>query len=414
MLLLPAIVWLLAPRRSVARPALKPADSPAVTMTAAPPRAAPRPAPPSPPASASAALDDDAPVTGVVLDPDGKPAPHAFVGCDDRPGVHATSTDDEGRFRLGPEASGCSAVANHPEHVLSDRAPVVAGRDNVLRLNRGGAIEGEVVDDRGAPIASYMLAIESYRGRGGESSPLGLVKAIQDPRGAFAWDNLVPGAYVLTANADGRPPTRSRSIDVEAGRRTHHVRIVLARGATLTGRVTDADSRRPIAGASVSFDALSATGVGGNSFARTDESGAYTLAGAPPGPFSIRVAAEGYTSKIIPGLVTRGADSLKQDAALRLRGDGGPRDELAGVGAVLAPTASGVLFGPLVAGGPAEGAGLRPGDRIRRIDGEDASAMTMSDCVQRLRGIEGSIVDVQVERGGEIINARVVRRVITR
>jgi S1-C subfamily serine protease len=192
------------------------------------------------------------------------------------------------------------------------------------------------------------------------------------------------------------------------------VRIVLARGATLSGRVVDADTKQPLAGATVGFDALTSNGMASGGFARTDESGAYTLEGAPPGPFSIRVAHEGYVNKIIPGLVTRGADALRQDAELRRFVEGGPRDELAGIGAVLAPTPSGVMVGSLVSGGPAESAGMAKGDRIVRIEGVDATAMPLSDCVQRLRGAEGTIVSVQVDRGGKTVELAIRRRIVSR
>ena len=101
---------------------------------------------------------------------------------------------------------------------------------------------------------------------------------------------LVPGKYVLTASADGRPPTRSSSIEVEAGRTTHNVKIVLGKGAALSGKIIDAETRRPIAGAMVSLDAMTQTSANAIHPAKSDETGAYTLDGVPPGPFSIRVA----------------------------------------------------------------------------------------------------------------------------
>jgi protocatechuate 3,4-dioxygenase beta subunit len=413
MLLLPTLAWLLVPRPSGAKaPAF--VEETAVTVEEPPPvQRAERPVRPTATSVPSAEPDDAAPVTGTVLDPDGHPVAGAFVACDDEHVLPATSTDEHGRFRLPPEASGCLAVTTHPSFISSDRVRVTAGRDNVLTLNRGGAIEGEVVDDRGAPVGAYTLAIESYRGASGDA-PFGQVKSIEDARGAFLWDSLPPGAYVLTASADGRPPTRSRSVDVEMSRTTRHVRIVLARGATLSGRVVDADGKQPLAGATVGFDALTSAGMGGGGYARTDESGAYTLEGAPPGPFSIRIAREGYVSKIIPGLVTRGADTLRQDVELRRFVEGGPRDELAGIGAVLAPAANGVMVGSVVSGGPAESAGMMKGDRIVRIDGVDATAMPLSDCIQRLRGAEGSIVSVQVDRGGKTVELTIRRRIVAR
>lgn len=416
MLILPALAWWSSPRPTAAARTTPQHDE---VAAAAPPRAEPAPRPPRlaparPPATGSASPDADAPVLGVVLDPEGKPVAHAFVGCDDRDQALATSTDDEGHFRLAAEASGCFVISHHESGVPSDRVQVFAGRDNVVRINRGGSIEGEVVDERDAPVTGYLLAVESYQGPVKEGAPLGVVKSFADPRGAFTWTGLVPGAYVLTASAEGRPPTRSRSIDVEVGRAAHHVRIVLTRGATLTGRVLDADTRKPLGGATVAFDALTMTGANSIRPARSDEAGAYALEGAPAGLFSIRVTRAGYGSRIVSGLTTRGAAALQQDVELHALGDGGPRDEFAGIGAVLAPSPSGVLIGSLVAAGPAERAGLHPGDRLKRIDGTDASGFAVSDCVQRLRGPEGSVVSVQVDRGGQSVEISIVRRNFSR
>ncbi|MFT3773544.1 MAG: carboxypeptidase regulatory-like domain-containing protein [Minicystis sp.] len=288
----------------------------------------------------------------------------------------------------------------------------MAGRDNVLTLEVGGAIEGDVVDERGQAITSFQLGMESYQGSSNETL-LGQTRSIENPRGTFRWENLSAGTYVLSASTEGRPVGRSRAIEVELSRTTHHVRIVIPRGATLSGRIIDAEDRKPLAGATVAFDALTNSGLGG-AFATADENGNYSLAGAPPGPFSVRASREGYISKIVPGLVTRGADAIHQDIELRRFVEGGPRDELAGIGAVLAPTPAGVVIGPLVPGGPAERAGLRRGDRIMRIDGVDASAMPMTDCVQRLRGADGTIVSVQVAREGKTLDFDVVRRPVAR
>jgi len=333
----------------------------------------------------------------------------------------AAVTDDEGRFRMGAEAAGCMAVARHPDFVGSERVALVAGRTNTLRLQRGGAIEGSVVDERGAPVASFILAVESYRppddasraaqAPPGPAAPVGQTRAIQDPRGAFTWENLVPGGYVLTASAEGRPPVRSRLVDVEAGRSTAHVRITLARGATLAGRVLDAATHKPVAGATVTLDAFTAAPAQAIHPATSDERGAYSLEGVPPGPFSVRVTRDGYRARIVTGLTTHGAPALQQDVELHPVREGTPAGEdFAGIGAFLVPSPKGVTFARLVPDGPAQQAGLRAGDLIRRIDGADASSLAIFECMQSLRGPDGSRVTVQVEREGQRVDVTVQRR----
>jgi hypothetical protein len=350
-------------------------------------------------------------VTGVVLDPEGHPAPGSTVTCE---GGAPVPTDDQGRFQLGEGVAGCSAIARHPQLVASEPVVLAAGRTNTLRLRRGGAIEGEVVDERGAPVAAYLLAVESYRGSATEGVPTGPVKGIQDPRGAFAWDGLPPGGYVLTASAEGRPPARSPFVDVDAGRTTAHVRITLARGAKLTGRVLDAVTHRPVAFAVVALDALTTTQAQAVRPVQCDDQGAYALDGAPPGPFSIRVTHKMFRARVVTGLYTRGASTVQQDIEIYPLVDGGPTgDDFAGIGAFIGPSPGGVTFTGLRADGPAAQAGVQAGDLLRRIDGADVSNVGVAECMQNLRGPEGSRVTVEVERGGRRLSVTIQRRAFT-
>jgi C-terminal processing protease CtpA/Prc len=72
-----------------------------------------------------------------------------------------------------------------------------------------------------------------------------------------------------------------------------------------------------------------------------------------------------------------------------------------------------VTFAGFIHGGAAETSGLQPGDLIRRIDGADASAYTTVECMQNLRGPEGSRVTVEVERGGQRVSVTIQRRAMT-
>jgi len=357
----------------------------------------------------------DTPVVGLVLDPDGKPVNRAFIGCADRDTSLATTTDPEGHFKLAAEAAGCMAAAHHPKYTPSERVRLIAGRENVIRLNRGGAIAGDVVDERNQPISPYLLAIESFVGSGDSQEsvpPSNQARSIQDAKGAFLLDDLQPGKYVLTASAEGRPPVKTSPIEVEAGRTTHHVHIVLGKGATLSGKVVDAETRKPVAGAVVALDAMTSTNANMILPAYTDDKGAYALEGVPAGPFSIRVAHERYRTKIVPGITVRSA-TVTQDVELQPRGDGGAAStELAGVGAILVPGPQGVSVSLVLDGGPAAAAGLRVGDVIARIDGLDAAGLTMTDCVQRLRGPEGSRVLVTVRRDHQAVDVTITRQII--
>jgi len=419
LLILPLALWLvlpspppaapLPPRARAAPASLAAADEPVPDPAEPPPRPAPDTAAP-----AAAIAPGDGLVRGAVLDPEGNPVVAAFVSCEDRPA--SASSDAEGRFELPPEADGCSAVATQAAHSPSERTRLSAGRDNILRLTAGGAIEGAVVDEQGRPVDHYLLAVESFAPSADPKARYGRgARTIDDPTGVFRLEKLPPGRYVLAASAEGRPPARSDGIEVETGRTTHHVRIVLSRGATLSGRVIDAETRAPLEGARVALDAVTSSGANAIPHATTDAAGSYTLEGAPTrGPFSVRVEHPAYMSKIVPGLDARGSSALRSDIELRSRGDGGASEELVGIGATLLPTPDGVTIAGLVEGAPAERAGLQRGDRIVRIDGADATGLALPDCVQRLRGAAGTRVSVTVDREGQPLEVTITREVVVR
>jgi len=53
-------------------------------------------------------------------------------------------------------------------------------------------------------------------------------------------------------------------------------------------------------------------------------------------------------------------------------------------------------------GSPAEEAGLQPGDRLFRVNGENVTELTVDQIVDRIRGAEGTIVTLTVLRAEEV------------
>lgn len=80
-----------------------------------------------------------------------------------------------------------------------------------------------------------------------------------------------------------------------------------------------------------------------------------------------------------------------------------------GVGMELEETADGLFVVTVFPGTPAEGAGLRPGDRIVGVDGEDVRDESIELVVRQIRGEEGTEVVIDIERDGAEERYEIVR-----
>lgn len=79
----------------------------------------------------------------------------------------------------------------------------------------------------------------------------------------------------------------------------------------------------------------------------------------------------------------------------------GTSGRMVGVGIAIERVADVVVVREVLPGGPAERAGLQPGDRILGIDGERIKTLDLEAVVDRIRGPEGSAVDLFVQRDTE-------------
>ena len=420
LLFVPLCAWIFIPRpppipipqivTTEEEPAPRPAKRPSI-------QASPTPKPAAAPTDTAAEVAPDR-VHGRVIGPDREPIFNALVECPDKEGVH-TTTDRDGKFDLAPDAIGCSAVARRAGFGSSLPVTIRADeRSNTLQLRSGGKIEGVVVDEQGNGMPKFMLAVERFIGLEGEDEgSAGRARTIENERGEFTMERMTPGKYVLSASVEGRPPARSSLFEVESGRTASGVRITVARGATLSGTITDASTKRPIEGARIELDSITSSGVSSVPSVKSDASGAYTMEGVPMnGPFSIRVTKDGYRSRVVSGLNARGGAPAKSDVALTVKGEGTGDSEIGGIGAILGPTPDslGAVVLSTTKDSPAERAGLMRQDRIVRIDGTSTDTLTLVDCIQRLRGEAGTTVAVWVKRGDKELLFNITRAVVVR
>jgi hypothetical protein len=350
-------------------------------------------------------------VEGEVLDSDGQPTRAAIVACGGQPSETRTASAEDGSFELPSSTIGCSAIAQHDEYAPSDPAAVVDGQRLILHLKAGGSIDGVVVDERARGVASFTVGIESFSGAQARSPQSRGPRSYEDARGAFRWEKLAPGSYVLTVAAPGKPPTRSDPIEVVGGA-VASARIVLAVGGSVIGHVYD-ERRAALEGVDIRFDSVSSI-VESSARTTTDRGGQYRLDGAPAGPFTLRVQQQGFRVRLLSGLRIASGGTLTQDVTLTSV-DGSASMELGGIGANLIQIPGGIALGSVFSGAPAERAGLRAGDHVLSVDGEDMEQMSLVDALQRLRGEAGTTVSVSAQRpSGEIVDVLITRAAIVR
>ena len=88
------------------------------------------------------------------------------------------------------------------------------------------------------------------------------------------------------------------------------------------------------------------------------------------------------------------------------------RGNFEGVGIVLRREGDSTFVGNVMAGGPSDGLGLLPGDKIMSIDGTDIAGMPSDSVVARMRGPRGSRVEVEIERKGHTMPFSIRRGVV--
>lgn len=80
--------------------------------------------------------------------------------------------------------------------------------------------------------------------------------------------------------------------------------------------------------------------------------------------------------------------------------DGIP-DSYTGIGIRIDRSPEGIIIAEVYPNSPAERAGLRPGDRVLRINGHDAATLALNDVSAQVRGPAGTEVRLTVQRAGE-------------
>ena len=256
------------------------------------------------------------------------------------------STNTDGAFEISGVPSGLWRVEARKEGYIPFAATLEVRADAVrlsdVRMDRGGAIEGRVLDGHGAPMVRVLVsATQQVRNRDGTVRFTGGAGGTTNDLGEFRVSGLAPGQYTVRASppasvvnpfAGGSPtaapatyvPTfYSGSSEVEQGRAVTVSRGLTTRGIEFSmllvpsyqvfGVVVDS-SGRPVGGAAVHLaparSSLAATGYQGSPSALD---GTFVIVNVPDGRYFAQAA--------MP-LVTRRPGGMS--ASLSFRPAGGP------------------------------------------------------------------------------------------
>ncbi len=246
-------------------------------------------------------------VRGVVRTTSGAPMPGASLnhgpapgseGYDWRPQLFAKSEDD-GSYVLACIPSGDAELHAefHDKSSTQRTATKLTGTSGQILtwdpvLEEGLKIPGRVVDERGAPLASWR--VEAVPMMHGSPAPR---PATTDAEGRFAITGCSRTRYSVRVLApDEREPRCSREgVLPGAAESVLVVRPESRPSAFVTGRFLDA-SGTPVTGSSAIAEKLGVDASGGWT-TRTDESGRFRLGPLPPGQYFFRFDRQNQTER---------------------------------------------------------------------------------------------------------------------
>jgi len=247
-------------------------------------------------------------IAGIVVNTSGQPVACQVSANSTDPGLQfpvtapTIPTDGFGNFVLanvcpGEYVIGIFKTGNHSQEALKvrlDPGETVTGLKLIYDEGELYAISGFVTDEQGNPVEGAHVQARAI------SKPLHIPEQSTDATGAFQFDGLPPGEYMLDARARGLEG--DGFVTASAG----ETDVVLALGTQrfLSGRVTS-DRGVPISNFSVSVlpeenaDTASTLDV-------ADPDGRFKIPAPPSGNWRLRIETPGYS----PAEIEIAADAL--------------------------------------------------------------------------------------------------------
>lgn len=263
-----------------------------------------------------------------------KPAPGIIVVASNQNSSTAAgqaTSDAEGNYRINGLASGqlivtpMAPVYVVPFNPMSGLGPIINLSSNEavegidFKLTRGGVITGRITDADGRPVIEERITLVAVDENGAPtrmaySRQMNFTMFQTDDRGVYRIYGLAPGRYKVSVGDDaGRGPSlrasgyfqktfypdatdvaRASIIEVSSGGEAKDIDIKLGRRSqtyAVSGRVTDADTNKPVPGIQFSFGMIqqnqgqSYVSSSSGSGTPTNSQGEFRVEGLTPGRY---------------------------------------------------------------------------------------------------------------------------------
>ncbi|MBK6941300.1 MAG: carboxypeptidase regulatory-like domain-containing protein [Planctomycetes bacterium] len=346
-----------------------------------------------------------------------------------------------GSFTLAGLAKGQYMITGKAEgYSLKNHGQVDAGANDVrVALEPQGAVLGRVSDATTARAVTQFRLVLKRKVNENAAVPTTQTIDVRHGSGEYEFIGIDPGAWVLEAQAPGYANASSRDLIIAKGDRITGVDIVMDKGGSVSGIVTDA-SGGPIAGATVRlnennyqrnplsdlFESMQPASRPQRKTTTTDAKGAFSIALIVPGTYQVAVSKTKYSDNSMNGVIIErnqnndlGRITLSSGGTIRgqcFDQNGKPyTDGTISVSSYVPPAAPGVTIAPTPNNesrqvkaeynGTFEVTNLKPGEYVvqlmpGRIEGKDVNPflqMVLSQKTeQRIRVEDGKISTVSL------------------
>jgi protocatechuate 3,4-dioxygenase beta subunit/uncharacterized GH25 family protein len=362
-------------------------------------------------------------IAGRITDAAGKPAAGASLAAapDMGPGqayLARTSTvrtlaDQDGAFLFEDLAAGVYTLnATHPVHPALERRGVQAGTQGLeLRFTVAGRIAGVAVSPEGRPLDDYTVTV-LRRAEGQDAERGGQfdrwfdhpTQRVRGPDATFAFEGLHAGAYEVRVTTHlGR--IGAQPLTLAAGEAKTGLRVRVDDGIKIRGRLVEFKGGTPVPGVEVSVDLPGGT----HRTATSDAQGAFVLDGLGPAP-TVLVTFDGNPRTHVADFRELELANEQRDVDLGnvklVAGDFDAKMAMletqgrGSLGISATNRAGRAVVTSVEAALPGGKAGVKAGDLLLAIDGQDVRDLGWRGIWYHLTGRAGTEVSLDLESTG--------------